>query len=212
MQQSWSCCRYSNYLPYSAEIYWNKIGRGKGHPMICLCRHRGVGVAPTHSKPDNRWRWVASTTFRPLYSRYLLYKRLCGIKESYEIKYLFIYCVSSIFPWMWLRTPGYCQYTSIIYIFFFVKGPRTTALRLFVQPQWRWWGRPHFYQFLQSMEHQWNEIDRVKPTTRRKTCPSATLSTTNLTWTWPGTEPRASVVRGRRLTSWAMSRPIIFTY
>jgi hypothetical protein len=46
-----------------------------------------------------------------------------------------------------------------------------------------------FYQVLQVMEHRWNEINRGKPTTRRKTCPSATLSTTNLTWTWPGIEP-----------------------
>jgi hypothetical protein len=38
-----------------------------------------------------------------------------------------------------------------------------------------------FYKVLQLMEHQWNEIDRGKPTTGRKTCPSATLSTTNLT-------------------------------
>jgi hypothetical protein len=36
-----------------------------------------------------------------------------------------------------------------------------------------------FYQVLQVMEHQWNYIDREKPTTQRKTCPSATLSTTN---------------------------------
>jgi hypothetical protein len=36
------------------------------------------------------------------------------------------------------------------------------------------------------MEHQWNEIDRGKPTTRRKTCPNATMSTTNPTWTDPG--------------------------
>jgi hypothetical protein len=94
-------------------------------------------------------------------------------------------------------------------IFFVTKGPRTTALRLFVQPQWRWWGwTVFFFQFLQWMEHQWKEIDRGKPTTRRKTCPSATLSTTNLTWTWPGIEPRDSVVRGQRLTAWAMARPI----
>jgi hypothetical protein len=39
------------------------------------------------------------------------------------------------------------------------------------------------------MANQWNEIDRGKPTTRRKTCPSATLSTTNLTWTDPGSNP-----------------------
>jgi hypothetical protein len=43
-----------------------------------------------------------------------------------------------------------------------------------------------FYQALQLMEDQWNEIDRGKPTTRRKTCPNATLSTTKLTWTDPG--------------------------
>jgi hypothetical protein len=45
------------------------------------------------------------------------------------------------------------------------------------------------------MEHQWNEIDRGKPTTRRKTCPSATLSTTNLTWTYLGSNPG---LRGER--------------
>jgi hypothetical protein len=39
------------------------------------------------------------------------------------------------------------------------------------------------------MEQQWNEIDRGKPTTRRKTCPSANLSTTNPTWTDPGSNP-----------------------
>jgi hypothetical protein len=39
------------------------------------------------------------------------------------------------------------------------------------------------------MEHQWNQIDRGKPTTRRKTCPSATLSTTNPTWTDPVSNP-----------------------
>jgi hypothetical protein len=40
-----------------------------------------------------------------------------------------------------------------------------------------------FYQVLQVMEQQWNEIDRGKPTTRRKTYPSATLSTIYPTWT-----------------------------
>ena len=42
--------------------------------------------------------------------------------------------------------------------------------------------------------------------TRRKTCPSATLSTINPTWTDPGSNP-ASAVRGRRLTTWARARP-----
>ena len=46
-----------------------------------------------------------------------------------------------------------------------------------------------FYKVFQLMEHQWNEIDRGKSTIRRKTCPSATLSTTNLTSTDPGSNP-----------------------
>jgi hypothetical protein len=64
---------------------------------------------------------------------------------------------------------------------------RTATLRLLVQPLW--WRWAVFYQVLQLMEHQWNETDRGKPITRRKTCPSATLSTTNFTWTDPGSNP-----------------------
>jgi hypothetical protein len=45
-----------------------------------------------------------------------------------------------------------------------------------------------------------------KWSTRRETCPSATLSTTNPTWTDPRSNP-ASAVGGRRLTAWAMARP-----
>jgi hypothetical protein len=82
------------------------------------------------------------------------------------------------------------------------EGPRSwcygriTVLRLLVQPLW--WGWAVFYQVLQVMEHQWNEIDRGKPTTRRKISPSATLSTTNLTWTDPGSNPGLS---GERLAT-----------
>jgi hypothetical protein len=36
-------------------------------------------------------------------------------------------------------------------------------------------------------EWWWNYIDRENRRTRRKTCPSATLSTTNATWIDPGT-------------------------
>jgi hypothetical protein len=39
------------------------------------------------------------------------------------------------------------------------------------------------------MQHRWNEIDRGKPMYSRKTCPSVTLSTTNPTWTEPGSNP-----------------------
>jgi hypothetical protein len=73
-----------------------------------------------------------------------------------------------------------------------VKGPAadgTDALRLFVQPYDEDEYEQFFYQVLQVMEHQWNETDRGKPKTRRKTCPSATLSTTNPTWTDPGSNP-----------------------
>jgi hypothetical protein len=71
------------------------------------------------------------------------------------------------------------------------EGPRsrcyghTTALRLLVQPPVLKMSS-FFYQVSQVMEHQGNEIDRGKPTTRRKTCPSVPLSTTNHTWTDPG--------------------------
>jgi hypothetical protein len=42
------------------------------------------------------------------------------------------------------------------------------------------------FSFFQVMEHWWNEIDRGKPKYSGKTCPSATVSTTNPTWTDPG--------------------------
>jgi hypothetical protein len=46
------------------------------------------------------------------------------------------------------------------------------------------------------------------------TCPSATLSTTNPTWTDPRHRTRASAVGGSLLTAWAMARPrlILYTY
>jgi hypothetical protein len=47
----------------------------------------------------------------------------------------------------------------------------------------------YFFILLQVMEHQWNEIDRENRRTRGKTCPNATLSTTNPTWTEPESNP-----------------------
>jgi hypothetical protein len=88
-------------------------------------------------------------------------------------------------------------------VFFFVRGEgprsrcygRTAALRLIVQLLW-WRWTVFFYQVLQLIEHQWNEIDRRKPKySGGKTCPSATLSTTNLTWTDPGSNPGLRVER-----------------
>jgi hypothetical protein len=43
----------------------------------------------------------------------------------------------------------------------------------------------------------------AKPKYSEKTCPNATLSTTNPTWP----DPRAAAVISRRLTAWAMARP-----
>jgi hypothetical protein len=62
---------------------------------------------------------------------------------------------------------------------------RTAALRLTVQPC----GEDGFFPFFQVMEHRWNESDRGNQSTRGKTCPSATLSTTNPTWTDPWSNP-----------------------
>jgi hypothetical protein len=83
--------------------------------------------------------------------------------------------------------------------FLFCKGPRsrcygrTAALRLIVQPCDE---DDQFFSFFQVMEHRWNEIDRGKPKySGGQTCPNATLSTTNPTWTDPGSNPG---LRGKR--------------
>jgi hypothetical protein len=55
-----------------------------------------------------------------------------------------------------------------------------------------------------NIEQRWNDTDRENWRTRRKICPSATLSTTNPKWT-----NGASAVRDRRLNTWAMARPFI---
>jgi hypothetical protein len=79
---------------------------------------------------------------------------------------------------------------------FYIEEPRsscywrTAVLKAYCATlwgrRWRWWG---FFYFSNLMEHRGNEIYRGKPTTRRRTCPSATLSTTNRTWTDPRSNP-----------------------
>jgi hypothetical protein len=56
------------------------------------------------------------------------------------------------------------------------------------------------------MEQQWNDIDKKNWRTRRKTCPSATLSTVNPTWTDLGTNP--GLCSEQALTTWALARPL----
>jgi hypothetical protein len=64
-----------------------------------------------------------------------------------------------------------------------------------------------FYQVLQVMEHQWNEIDREKPDNSEKNLSQCHFvhHKPHMDLTWDRT--RDSVVRGRRLTDWAMARP-----
>jgi hypothetical protein len=93
-----------------------------------------------------------------------------------------------------MNTTNTITYT-IAYLVFFcvVKGPAADATDA-PQP----WGllcNPvmkmiSIFSFFRVMEHRWNEIDRGKSKySGEKTCPSATLSTTNPTWTDPGIEP-----------------------
>jgi hypothetical protein len=52
---------------------------------------------------------------------------------------------------------------------------------------------------------QWSKDDDKAPSTPRKTRPSATLSTTNPTWT--GLEPKPGLHRDRPATTSAMAQP-----
>jgi hypothetical protein len=52
----------------------------------------------------------------------------------------------------------------------------------------------------------WNDDLQGKPKYSEKTCPSATLSTTNPIWP-DRTRTRAAAVGSQRLTAWAMARP-----
>jgi hypothetical protein len=45
------------------------------------------------------------------------------------------------------------------------------------------------------MEHWWSDNDRRKPKDSAKPCPSATLSTTNITWTSLGSNPDPDIER-----------------
>jgi hypothetical protein len=60
-------------------------------------------------------------------------------------------------------------------------------------PGWLWWGRIW-----------WNEDWQGKPKYSEKTCPSATLSTTN-----PTCQTRAAAVGSQWLTAWVMARPTV---
>jgi hypothetical protein len=111
--------------------------------------------------------------------------------------------------WRWSCDDAY----TLMYlraVLFLIEGPRsrcygrTTTLKAYCATLWgRWWGFCYFY-FV--MEQQWNEIDREKPKYSERNlsqchCPPQIPHGPNRDRT------RASTVRGRRLTAWAMARP-----
>jgi hypothetical protein len=81
----------------------------------------------------------------------------------------------------------------ILRTFFYGEGTRskcygpTAALRLIVQTYDE--GDYFFFSFFLLMEHMWNAIDRGKPKYSAKACSTGTLSTSNPTWTLPGSNP-----------------------
>jgi hypothetical protein len=83
--------------------------------------------------------------------------------------------------------------------FILIEGPRSrcygriATLKAYCATLWwRWWG---FFCFSILMEHLGMKLTGKNRGTRRKTCPSATLSTTNPTCTDPGLNPG---LRGER--------------
>ena len=84
-----------------------------------------------------------------------------------------------------------------------------------------WWALLVFFPFFEAIEHQWNEIDRGKPKYSERNL-TATLSTTNPTWTTHTDRPsrpgqamlqavgRRFLVSEARVSSQAMQRGILW--
>jgi hypothetical protein len=93
--------------------------------------------------------------------------------------------------------------------FFGGEGPRsrrygrTAALRLIVQPY-----DVIFFVIFLVMEHRWNEIDRGSPKYSGKNLSQFHFVHHKSHMDWPRDRTRASAVGGRRLTAWAMARPV----
>jgi hypothetical protein len=127
----------------------------------------------------------------------------------------FLYTLA-LTPWWWwqrfVETWVGVSNTRCIDIFF-CKEPRSryyrriAALRFIVQPcdeNYQF----YFFSFFRVMEHRWTETDRGKPKYLGKEPVSVPLCPPQIKHglTWDRT--RASAVRGRWLTAWAMARPM----
>jgi hypothetical protein len=165
--------------------------------LACNCTHilmKGSDIL-TALVGNNRllfYNWIEGLKFfnwRQGQLKYILRQMQKYIWEHYLRMLLKWQCknLQSVFDAVW-------NTASLFFFFFFFfflwRAPQQMlrthrSLKAYCATLWWRWSWAVFYQVLQVMEHQWNAIDRGKPTTRGKTCPSATLSTTNLTWTDP---------------------------
>jgi hypothetical protein len=146
-------------------------------------------------------------------SLYVVTVTKLDLPDLWKIKWLFI---------NFLNTRSIKNDKNIIYetmsrhsLCFFCEGPRsrcygrTAALKLIVQSYEE---DDSFFPLSQVMEHRWNETDRGKPKYSGEKPVPVPLCPPQIPHglTWDRT--RASAVRGRRLTAWAMARPPSLCY
>jgi hypothetical protein len=102
---------------------------------------------------------------------------------------------------------------AILSLNFFLRRAPQRMLRTHRSPKaycatlwWRWRER-WVFKFFQVMEHRWNAINRGKPKYSGKSLSQFHFVHDKSHVYWPGIEP-GPAVGGRRLTAWAMARPI----
>jgi hypothetical protein len=101
-----------------------------------------------------------------------------------------------------------CRQQCVTVIFFLWRAPQQMLrkhLSLEAYCATLWW-RWLVFSFFLVMEHRWNEIDREEPKYSGKNLP---LCQPQIPHGLTRDRARASAVRGRRLTAWAMARPLL---